>query len=220
MSSYDPPSFPPEPVNPYAAPQAEVGGPLVELEGDLTEAEAIRTAHLGHEASIRSIGSLHYLGAFFGVLGVFGMVGFLITARGGGIHAPETIILIVYTAMSALNIALGLGLRRLQSWARWIETAFVGLGLAGSAVFVVFGLILGVYPLIVAYGLGLLIQGYILYLLLSPKASVIFSPEYRAIVEKTPYLKYRTSVLAKVILALLVILCTFAIISALLVGKS
>ena len=35
------------------------------LTGDLAAAEAVRKAHIGHEASIKSIGLLHYLGAFF-----------------------------------------------------------------------------------------------------------------------------------------------------------
>jgi hypothetical protein len=51
-------------INPFAPPKAPVdeaappGKP-----SDLAEAEAIRRAHLGHEAWAKSIGSLHYLGS-------------------------------------------------------------------------------------------------------------------------------------------------------------
>ena len=72
MSTLLPPPPPEDLVNPYAAPATEIGSEPTGLDadGDLAEAEAIRPAHIGHEASIRSLGSLHYLGAILGVIGL------------------------------------------------------------------------------------------------------------------------------------------------------
>ena len=41
-----------------------------EVPGDMAEAEAIRRKYLSHEASIKSIGSLHYLGVISGSSGL------------------------------------------------------------------------------------------------------------------------------------------------------
>src|SRR5258705_8019418 len=61
-----------EAVNPYAAPTARV-----DEVGANPEAEAIRRAHLSHEASIKAVGVLYYLG---GVLITIGAVAALIGA--------------------------------------------------------------------------------------------------------------------------------------------
>jgi hypothetical protein len=47
---------------------------------------------------------------------------------------------------------------------------------------------------------GMLIAGYILYLLLSPKGAVVFSRPTREIIARTPHVKYRTSPILKVAL--------------------
>jgi hypothetical protein len=65
----------PASVNPYAPPESALAGaePL-DAGGDLAEAEATRRAYLNHEASVQSIGSLHYIAAFFGFLGTLGLI--------------------------------------------------------------------------------------------------------------------------------------------------
>ncbi len=42
-----------------------------------------------------------------------------------------------------------------------------------------------------------IIPSYILYLLLSKKGSMVFSSEYRRIIERTPHIQYRTSWIVK-----------------------
>src|SRR5690349_18566211 len=67
----------PSNVNPYAPPESALAdiAPL-DIGGDLAEAEAIRRAHLNHEAALKSIGSLHYLAAFFCLIGAVGLFSF------------------------------------------------------------------------------------------------------------------------------------------------
>jgi hypothetical protein len=52
--------------------------------------------------------------------------------------------------------------------------------------------------------LGTLINGYILYLLLSAKWEMVFSAEYRDIIDATPHIKYRTSILIWMLLGIIV----------------
>jgi hypothetical protein len=51
----------------------------------------------------------------------------------------------------------------------------------------------------------MIIPGYILYLLLSPKGSMVFSPEYWEAIERTPHIKYKTSWLLKGCLILFIL---------------
>jgi hypothetical protein len=217
VSPFDPP--PAEPINPYAAPRAEAGAPVADLAGDLAEAEAIRRAHLGHEASVQSIGSLHLLSAFFAAIGVIGAGALLVQTAEEGARLRALAMLVGYVASMGVNFALGLGLRRLQPWARWTEAAFTSLGAAFSLLVILVALITGMMPLLLIYGVGLLILGYILYLLLSRKGTVVFSPQYRTIVEKTPHLKYRTSLILKIGLVFLIAVVIIAVTSVLYVGR-
>lgn len=77
--------------------------------------------------------------------------------------------------MGAGQIWVGTGLRRLKGWAR-IPTAVLS----------VIGLL--------AIPIGTLINAYILYLLFCRKGNTVFSEEYRRVIEQTPGIKYRTSI--------------------------
>ncbi len=70
---------PPEDVNPFDPPRAEIGQRAFDSGLVDNEAELIRRAHFGHEASIRSLGLLSYLGAIFWTIGT---VGLLVMASG------------------------------------------------------------------------------------------------------------------------------------------
>ena len=126
-----------EEINPYAPPEAT----LTELEpfdlgGDLAEVEAIRRKHLNHEASVRSIGSLHYFGAVVGFFIGFcdDRDGLVVTASnrlpGECLCSPRSSLF--YLVLGGLQLALGIGLRRLQSWARWTDVAFIAVCRSGS----------------------------------------------------------------------------------------
>ena len=49
----------PDEINPFQAPRSAIGTPTVEADAD---AEVIRRTYIRHEASVRSIGMLAYLG--------------------------------------------------------------------------------------------------------------------------------------------------------------
>lgn len=165
-------------INPYAAPQAAVE----DLSAD-PEADAIRREHINHEASIKGIGLLYYIS---GAGMLLGSGAALFGAPSGRNAAFMLGILLGLGLLSAGFIAVGRGLRTLQPWARIPTTVLAALGLLGFPV-------------------GTLINGYILWLIHSQKGRFILSPDYAAIVEATPDIKYRTPLWIWIILGLLVL---------------
>ena len=152
-------------VNPYAAPAAKV-----EDAGGNPEAEAIRQAHIGHEASIKAVGFLYYLGAAIAVLAGAGFLA-------GGVRGGEAAGLAGF--MLAFGIAgffVGWGVRALRRWGQVAGCVMAVIGLLG-------------------FPIGTLINGYILYLFLSKKGRTIFAPEYQDVIAATPHVKYRTSII-------------------------
>ena len=155
--------------------------------------EEIRKAHIKHEASIKSIGILYYLGGIF--VGIMGIMVFLV---GGGASAlPQNrFIGLFLLALAAAQLFTGTGLRRLKSWARAPTGILSGIGLFG-------------------FPMGTLINGWILYLVFSKKGSTVFSEEYRRVIAETPHIKYRTSVVVWILLGLLLLLIAIAVLAAL-----
>ncbi|MBN2296713.1 MAG: hypothetical protein JXM70_30080 [Pirellulales bacterium] len=64
--------------------------------------------------------------------------------------------------------------------------------------------------------IGTIIHAYILYLMLSRKATVVFSPKYREIIARTPHIKYKTSLAVKIILGIFLAMFVTAIVAAIL----
>jgi hypothetical protein len=129
------------------------------------------------------------------------------------------IMVVFYLLATALNFALGYGLRSLKPWARWTETALLSIQMVTLIIGVMGALALGIPPLMLGYLVMGLIVGYILYLLLSPKGSVVFSPAYKEIIARTPHIKYRTSLILKIVLVLFVSLIGMAIVGAILSSR-
>jgi hypothetical protein len=175
-------------ANPYMPPRAFVA----DVSGADSEAEAIRQEHIKHEASVRSIGTLYYVGAVLMLVGSVALIGSSLymsdtaTAFGVGFGA-------VYIVLGALSLFVGRGIRKLKSWARTtcIVLSFIGL---------------------LGFPVGTIINGYILYLLLSEKGKRIFAPDYEEIVAATPHVKYRTSVVVWVVVGILLLGIAAAII--------
>ena len=167
-------------INPYAAPKA-----AVEDVSAHPEADAIRREHISHEASIRSIGTLYYLGAFFMIAGTLTAF-FVESSSRTRLSAAAVVMLALFALLATGFFVLGRGLRALQPWSRIPTTILAVLGLAG-------------------FPLGTLINSYILWLIHSRKGRLILSPDYAAIVEATPDVKYRTTLLVWIILALVVV---------------
>jgi hypothetical protein len=59
---------------------------------------------------------------------------------------------------------------------------------------------------LIGFPIGTIINGYILYLLVSKKGSTIFSPEYKEIIALTPGVKYKTSVVVWVVLGIFLLI--------------
>ena len=200
---------PPEPeLNPYAPPEAELIELVAIAPSDLAEAEAVRRAHITHETSIKALGALHLIGALVGFSWLIAYAGFGIQHAGGGMDAILSIVpLLILLFFTSINLALGIGLRGLRLWARWIDVALIGFALLSNLLSVILAAIwgLGEFELGVPLASSI-IPGYILYLLLSPRATAIFSPGYRDIIARTPHVKMKTSWLVK---GCLIVLVTF-----------
>ena len=185
--------------NPYAAPLSP--GPA---EAVPTAAETTRRKYLNHEASVKSIGSLYLLGAIFLIpAGVVTLVGALSMRRPGGEPAAIAVALGVsssYLAVGCLQVATAIGLRRLRPWARIVAIVLSAIGL-----------------LVVPF--GTIFCAYFLYLLLSQKGIVVFSEEYRTVIDDTPHIKYRTSIVAIIFLFLLLLLLGTSVFSFLALGS-
>ena len=145
-------------VNPYAAPTA-----FVDDVRRASEGEALRREHLKHEASVRSIGMLYYLGAV-----LLSLVGVLFVLLRGNV--TDWALAVVSLVLGLASLVVAWGLRRLK---RWAASAAVVLSALSLAV-VPFGTVLGAYVLVV---------------LRSAKGRRIFAPDYANVVAATPHLE-------------------------------
>ena len=105
----------------------------------------------------------------------------------------------IYGGLAVLMFFTARGLRRLQPWSRIPSGILSTIGLLG-------------------FPIGTLINGYILYLLFSRKGNVVFSPEYRDIIDRTPHIKYKTSLVVKVLAAVLLAVFLLGIIAVIVGG--
>ena len=170
-------------ANPYAPPAARVDDAPAN-----SEAEAIRRAHINHEASIKAVGLLYYLGGVaVTIAGVASLAG-AGRAYGAGMAAG-------LVAVGAAQFFAGYGVRALRPWGRIVGTILSVIGLVGFPV-------------------GTLVNLYILYLYFSKKGRTVFSPDYQDVIAATPHVKYKTSIVVWIVLALLLVLVAIGIGSA------
>jgi hypothetical protein len=173
--------------NPYAAPAA----PVEDVSAN-AEAEAIRKAHISHEASIKAVGLLYYLGG----------IGVTLAALAGLVGAKDASVgvTLLLIGLGVGQFFAGWGVRALRPWGRIVGCILSGIGLIG-------------------FPIGTLINGYILYLFLSKKGRTIFAPEYQDVIAATPHVKYRTSIIVWIFLALVVLLIAVAVLVPMFSGK-
>jgi hypothetical protein len=172
-------------ANPYAAPAARV-----EDVAQDPAAEAIRREHLSHEASIKAVGFLYYLG------GVLVTLGTLVAIGGAAKEPAGAAVMLLVLAIGVAQFVAGWGVRALRPWGRVVGCVLSGLGLLG-------------------FPLGTIINAYILYLFLSKKGRTIFSPEYQQVIAATPHVKYKTSIAVWIYLGLIVVLLAIGLGAAL-----
>ena len=180
-------SNPSNSFNPYAAPAA----PVDDVSAN-SEAERIRRAHISHEASVKAVGLLYYIGG----------IGVTLVAAGGLIGAKDASIglTLLLLGFGVGQFVAGWGVRALRPWGRAIGCVLSGFGLLG-------------------FPIGTLINAYILYLFLSKKGRTIFAPEYQEVIAATPHVKYRTSIVVWILLALVVVLIAAAVLAPMFAGK-
>ncbi|HEY8537676.1 MAG TPA: hypothetical protein VIL28_02345, partial [Steroidobacteraceae bacterium] len=181
---------------PYAPPEARVA----DVAAPTSAEEEIRRAHVKHEASVRAVGLLYIFGS---VLLVFS--GLVLLAMGPSALMPETgelppgfgyffadFIGAIYIGLGVFSFIVGRAVRRFRPWARIAGIVLSVLGLAG-------------------FPIGTIINAYFLYLFASAKGRRIFEPDYPAIVAATPHIKYRTSIIVWILLAILILAILAAI---------
>jgi len=163
--------------------------------------EAQRMQHLNHEASVKSIGVLFFVGGLLGlVLGAtWTLVGVgAIASSALANKQPEIVILILVLgilalALSAALLVIAFGIRELAPWSRIPASILAGIGLL-------------VFPL------GTLLNAYLLHLLLSAKGTTVFSPEYKNVIAQTKHIKHKTSIIVWIFLGLLIAVVTLSIV--------
>ena len=176
-----------EAANPYAAPASRVDDV-----GANPEAEAIRRAHINHEASIKAVGILYYIGGALVILAAL--------PQTPGNAAEKMAIMALLVAVGVAQFFAGWGVRRLRPWGRILGCVLSGIGLLG-------------------FPIGTLINAYILYLFLSRKGRTVFSPEYKDVIAATPDVKYKTSIVVWIFIALVLAFIVIAIGVSVIGGK-
>jgi hypothetical protein len=194
----DPPSqAPQEPFDPYAPPRAET-----DEAGDLTDdldPQDIPLAYLDHARAIKRVSWVNFFLAVIWAPAAIGtlLMSALMVLRAVGIDPidyqfpkdiPSGIAWVALTTFHigclALNIAIGIGLRRFQSWARWADIAIatfflvICLAYAGDVV-------LNQKPLawlLMTSVPGMALSGLVLLTLLSPRSRRVFSSPYRELI--------------------------------------
>jgi hypothetical protein len=188
--------------NPYQAPSVEE---VVAPAAPLSDAEAIRSKHLKHEASLKAVGFLLFLGAVLMTLSVVLLLAgheTLAPQTWDGWISPYWITFILLVAGCMGQYVAGWGLRKLRPWAKFPAGILATLSLTRFPVGTVVD------------ALGMLFGVYVLYLLFCAKGRTVLSPAYAEIVAQTPHLRYRTPrwiwIALLVILMLLVGFALFA----------
>lgn len=142
-----------------------------------SSAAQMRRANLKHERAVRSIGILYYFSAALWLL--FGTTAFRNPSTGGKMGGLFMVLL------AAGFIGLGRGLSRLKPQARRPAIILACVGLIG-------------------FPIGTIINAYVLYLLCGQSGKTMFSPQYQQVVELTPDIQCRTSLIVRVLFWILI----------------
>lgn len=210
--------------NPFAAPEADLsaGAEGREVPDD---AEQIRREYQRHEANVKSVGLLQYLGAIVCGILSFGLLMALPRLGSDGRFREEMRPFFVgmtigFGLFAVVNAFLGYGLRRFRNGARWTVVVLTSIGALMYGIGTLRLLAQGAEaPEILGNVMALLISVYILSILTSPKNAMVFSPEYQAIIAETPHIKTGTSLVVKVLLAVVGGLVLLGVLAALLANR-
>ncbi|MFM7517944.1 MAG: hypothetical protein ACKO3V_13460 [Pirellula sp.] len=197
--------------NPYTPSGSAYGNINPDTNVDMSQAELIRTSHLSHEANIQSLGCLYLLGGIGGAISGVAYVAIGIGMLCNLIPAMEDQPQMDATVAGVMQIGIGvvtLAMSFLQLYAgRTMQT----LNASGK----IAAIIVSVFSLFGCPCIGI----FALYLLLSSKGEMIYSPQYKEIVQATPHIRYKTSIVVWILLFILLGLVAFGIIAALVSGR-
>ena len=186
--------FDPDLNNPYRAPVTADAPPPQNIDGDAAQ---IRREHLKHEASLKGIGALYILGGIFAVLAGFSSFMSLTAMRnevqiGGTELTFALVIAAVILGIGVLQFAVGLGMRKVKPWVKIPATIVAAIGLISIPV-------------------GTLLGFYVMYLIHSSKGQVVLTESYQQVMAQTPEIKYKTSIIVKVLLVILLVVLALGI---------
>lgn len=190
--------------NPYAPSGSSYGDASLDANFDLSQAELIRKSHLSHEANIQGFGCLYTLGGILGILGAISYVGIGIFVMAGGVVPKElefmvfgaggdrlvsggltTLVGVVFLAIAVAQLFAGRSMQTLNPSGKILAIVVAAIGM-------------------LQFPCGTLISGYLLYLLVSAKGRTVFSSAYKEVMQATPHIRYRTSIIVWIFLFILI----------------
>jgi hypothetical protein len=183
--------------NPYTPPSGAVreqgvGSVEEELRNSFGPAEVRRARAIYGISWIGMFLLLLWIPVAMGSLGVFAIVAVLkLGFNTSPVNVPASMptsvaglgaLAFIHVSLATIFFATTLGLRRLRSWARWMAVAMAAL----FAIVLCVGFVINEKSpgMLVAFGLGALLVATVLYVLLTPPSKVVFSKEYRHILEQ------------------------------------
>lgn len=159
---------------------------------NVRDAELIRRVHITHEALVQCLGSLYTMLAFLPCFIVVVMVTLSAFSRGLGYALLELASLLIIGIYVIPSYLIG---RALHTFDRRVR-AVVAAVMLGSLLFS-----LKYSPIVII--IDIILSGYTLYLLFSERGQMVFSDEYRDVIEATPHMKPDLSVVIWMGLAIL-----------------
>ena len=190
--------------NPYAPSGSSYGDASLDANFDLSQAELIRKSHLSHEANIQGFGCLYTLGGILGILGAIFYIGIGIFVMAGGVVSEElasmvfgaggdrlvsggltTLVGVVFLAIAVAQLFAGRSMQTLNPSGKILAIVVAAIGM-------------------LQFPCGTLISGYLLYLLVSAKGRTVFSSAYKEVMQATPHIRYRTSIIVWIFLFILI----------------
>ncbi len=190
--------------NPYAPSGSSYGDASLDANFDLSQAELIRKSHLNHEANIQGFGCLYTLGGIMGILGAIFYIGIGIFVMAGGGVSEElqplvfgangdpmvagittTLVGVIFLAIAVAQLFAGRSMQTLNPSGKILAIVVAAIGM-------------------LQFPCGTLISGYLLYLLVSAKGRTVYSSAYKEVMQATPHIRYRTSIIVWIFLFLLI----------------